>query len=115
LKAWIQLTADDECRFYVNGQKVGKTVEHSYAEKFDISQFLKAGGNTITFEVINSKGPYGLIYCGSISAGGKEIRFISSADTLFPENGKDGWVKSVLMETPPVEPWGEISIMMETQ
>ncbi|MCX6983508.1 MAG: hypothetical protein NT118_01990 [Lentisphaerae bacterium] len=110
----IRVTGDDNWKFAVNGQAVGASASgHALTLQFDIAKYLKRGDNNLTFEIYNISGPSGLLYEGETDVGGQTLKLASGKNTLFSEDGKSDWVAPYLAGTPPVAPWGELTVLVK--
>ncbi len=109
----IRVTGDDNWKFAVNGQTVGSGSGHTIVQQFDISKYLKKGENELTFKLYNIAGPSGILYEGEADIGGQNLKLASGKNTFFSENCKSDWVAPYLAGTPPVLPWGELTVLVK--
>ncbi|OQA84098.1 MAG: hypothetical protein BWY31_02535 [Lentisphaerae bacterium ADurb.Bin242] len=96
------ISADDKAELTLNGVKLRGCSGHKTVFEYDVTPFLKAGGNSFEVALSNLCGPVGMAYV--IDADGKT--FFSGPDTRFSFDGKTGWVQAHSFGKPPVSPWG---------
>lgn len=83
----LRIATDDSAEIYVNGKSVGKQDDWKHMERFDITDFLKAGTNVIVL-IAKDKDclPCGVLAEILINSGGKEYiinsdkKWLASAD-----------------------------------
>lgn len=109
-KAFIRLTADDQYRLSVNGEFIGGGRNHSIVQQYNITNYLQQGANEIQFDIYNIAGPNGLIYEGKAGNADHTFNFASGSQTRFSKNKKD-WDAPYLGGSPPVAPWGNLTIL----
>jgi hypothetical protein len=111
-EAWIRITADNAYKMWVNGKKIGSGENYMIVQQYDIAKYLKKGGNELKFELYNASGPSGLIFEGSAAGNGRKLVFASGKETQFSENGSTQWHPPHLGGTPPVKPWGPLTVLV---
>src|SRR5947207_10203951 len=61
VRAWIQITADNRARVFVNGKDAGGSDDGRRPESIDVTQLLRAGANVIAVDAYNEDGPAGVV------------------------------------------------------
>ena len=122
--AYLQWTADDSWRFWINGTEVTDDANNgpeSWARVSlrDIKELLVEGENTFAFEITNATYYTGLLFDLTVNyTSGRQERFFSSEDVVSvlsasgewwqPGFDDSGWEKCYVIGLPPVQPWGEV-------
>ncbi len=121
----LQLTADDHCAVYVNGELIHDSRNNSEdtwaaVKVLYLEKYLKEGENVIAVEVVNGVSEAGLLYDGKWTLeNGEEFQCITDTSVLVSKKADgDAWTKAdyndgsweqvVALGKPPVSPWGAI-------
>ena len=123
-EAPMQMTADDKCHVYVNGELAYSNMDApvdtwSELKSFDLLPYLKKGENVIAFEVYNRTTDAGLLYDCRITMENGDMYKLLSGDQiksnlieehgwLMPNFDDSNWKAVRVYGAPPIAPWGNI-------
>ncbi len=119
--AWLQHTADDAARAFINGVEVSSSSNWRVTESAEVSDCIKQGTNTLAFRYANGWSAGGvigellLLYAdGSFERINTDTQF-KSADKVadgWNKNGFDdsGWTVVLEQPGPPSPPWTGVKL-----
>jgi len=101
-KAVLRYCHDDTATFVINGNQVkGGKGGFRVLTEVNVAKFLKKGKNVITGTLTN-----GTSYCGVVYEIKSDKTLVNSGEaTLFSEDGKNVWVKPLVIGKVPCRPW----------
>ncbi len=106
----VQLTADNGYHFVVNGHDVGGDTDWRSIERYDITEYLRAGDNDLRVTVANYDGAGGLLLQGvAFDAAGRQRVIVSDESWSVAAASLPNTALEVL-GGPPVEPWGAVAL-----
>ena len=85
----IAVMADDASHIYVNGNYVGISAGYTKPRKYEISNYLKKGGNRIAIRVFNGAKNAGLCADIYICVKGKDLFYSTDSTWKSHESGKE--------------------------
>ena len=125
--AYIQFTADDSWKFWVNGTDITTSENNgmeswSFVSMEDIKDLLVPGKNVFAFEIANMTYYTGLLFDMTVVyQSGKQERFFSDETVLSaletekeegweqPAYDDSDWKEVYVIGVPPCQPWNEVS------
>lgn len=89
--ASLVVAADNHCRIYVNGEKVGEGEAWEVPVRLDVGGALRAGENLLAVHAWNDGGPAGLAACLSWGSGADAQEIVTDGSWLQSGDDADGW------------------------
>ncbi|MEY4829958.1 MAG: hypothetical protein RLZZ562_1754 [Planctomycetota bacterium] len=89
--AVLHITADNNFRAYVNGEKVGESASWESPRRLDVTKLLRAGNNAIAVHAWNDGGPAGMCAQLAWRAGSASGVVATDAAWRVGSDDPDGW------------------------
>lgn len=89
--ATLVAAADNHCRIYVNGEKVGESDTWQAPVRLEIGSALRAGENVLAVHAWNDSGPAGIAACLSWGSGAAAQEIVTDGNWLQSADDADGW------------------------
>lgn len=90
-KADLRITCDNNCRVFVNGNRVATDDSWESPTVVDVAKHLRAGKNCVAVYAWNEGGPAGMALRLAWQQGGEDVEFVSDGEWRCLDDDPDGW------------------------
>ena len=115
-EAYLTLAVDNAYVLFVNGERVDRHSDWMTARRYDVTELLREGANTVEVTARNQGGPAGLLAFLDVELEGGEVLRVDSDATWQTRRRREGnvgeWAPAQVLAAYGEGPWGRVGFSL---